>query len=206
MTQQPEPTCAREMVPRSRHALFDGRFAARDWVEVMSLVGSHQRFAFLELLWGEVDDYTDQRALLTQALAMGDLPSNSHSFLITALNAVRFNDDRIFDSDAARERFEALRESVTIYRGTVEAERESRAWGIAWTINPERAEFFAIKHHRFRNLSSDPIILSIEVPRDDLAGMLIEHNEDEVLFIGDLDEARLSVVKLTKSVGKEGAQ
>jgi hypothetical protein len=189
----PPPTTARDMIPRAGRASFDEYLAKREWDGVMCLVGSHERFPLLEYLWSEVPR-SEHLVLLTNALAMGDMPSGSHGFLVDALRDVMADGKRVFDCRAARKRFAALPEVVTIYRGTVEDEEENGEVGMSWTLSHERAVFFATKHFRFRNMSSPSIILSTNVARDELAGMLIRRKEHEVFFIGQLDEYKVEPV------------
>jgi hypothetical protein len=198
----PPATTAREMIPRAGRASFDQYLAKRDWDRVMSLVGSHERFPLLEYLWSEVPR-CEHLALLTTALAMGDMPSGSHGFLVDALREVTADGKRVFDCKAALKRFAALPKIVTMYRGTVEAELETDdfEFGISWTLSHERAVFFASKHCRFRVCDSTPIILSARVNRDELAGMLTERKEDEVLFIGYLDEYQVERLHVSKIGG-----
>ena len=109
-------------------------------------------------------------------------------WLCFVLAMMRDLDRRVFETDADRMAFDALPSRITIYRGTVQAERPK--WGISWTLDRDHAIWFATTHGRFRNTQSPPIILQSEIHKLDATGFLTDHNEAEILVTPDVFRVR----------------
>lgn len=81
-----------------------------------------------------------------------------------------------FMDDGDRVVFDALPDYFPIYRGTV----QNRAPGWSWTLNEERAEWFARRHVR---KDHGPVVLSGHVAKGDVIGYLGGRNEEEIVVI-----------------------
>jgi hypothetical protein len=81
---------------------------------------------------------------------MGDAPRHDLDRLIIVLVTLRERVDMVFDGDAAREAYTTLPDRMTLYRGKVVVE-DGREYGVCWTLDPERARWFATEHGRCRN-------------------------------------------------------
>ncbi len=156
-----------------------------DIAGALGLVSSELRLSMCRALWSLVPK-SEHAETLALAISSGDNPGREHFWLHETLCELLDQGRRIFDCDAARETFEALPETVTVYRGTVQAEveyteSEFEPFGICWTLSRETASWFATKHGRFRNRQSSPVIVSATVHRDEIYGLLTERNESEAL-------------------------
>jgi hypothetical protein len=151
-----------------------------DWRSASALVGSGARPGLLRHLWPRIPEF-EKAAALADAISAGDAPNQERAFLLGAVRELSAAGVRVYDGDAAHAAFDALPENVTIYRGTVEAEGDN--YGICWTLDRERAVFFAAEHGRFRRTDSPPVVLRAVVRRDDLSGVFLERDESEVLVL-----------------------
>jgi hypothetical protein len=153
------------------------------------LVGSHVRMRLLEALWPVLrqDERHDE---FIDWFNVCDAPYRCREFLLRALGEFRRSARRLFDSQAARERFAGFTDVVTIYRGGVEKETIDERLGVSWTLNRDIAIWFATQHP-LRNRSDLPVLLTERVNRGAIAGFLVERQEDAVLIVPDdifLDE------------------
>lgn len=172
------------LVPTGLHPLAREYLQAGDFEGVLYLVNSQERLSCLRALWGRVPP-PNRPALLAGAIGSGDAPSLEYRFLLRALRSL--SGVPVTDGEQARAAFDALPDAVTVYRGTVEREVESRGWGVCWTLDPERAQWFATKHGRFRVRDSAPVIVTAErIPRACLSGLLMSRNEREVLALPEV--------------------
>lgn len=162
--------------------LFEDAVERRDWDQVFLLPNSERRVPLLKALWPALKP-EEWPSAIAVAISCGDMPSQCLPFLYKALSAVSHRHLRVFDGPDAAERFAALPDDVVVYRGTVQAEIDSRCLGVCWTLSRERAVFFATQHGRFRNLHSPPVLLTAHVLRDRIVGLLVARNEDEVLVV-----------------------
>jgi len=124
----------------------------------------------------------DWPAALAEAISNGDVPRQERAMLYATLNRLRREGLNVFDGDAARTAYAELPELVTIYRGTVGAEADEKAYGICWTLDKSKAEWFATEHGRFKNRSSPPVLLTTTVKREDISGLLFDRDEQAVLM------------------------
>jgi hypothetical protein len=188
-------------VPRQLYGMFRERVAAADFYGALALVSSEYRIPTLRALWRHVP--ASRRAqVLGDAISTGDFLAPYLGFLTRALRSIRGNGERAFDGEGARQEFSGLPDRITAYRGTVQAEvddvRAGRTlYGVCWTFDRGRAVFFATEHGRFRNTQSTPVLLTVAVRRDDIAGYLVERQEAELLLeprftLGATSEALVS--------------
>jgi hypothetical protein len=170
------------LIQPSLQAVYADRVRERNWEHVLGAVSSVDRVPFLRALWPLVA--REQRAkVLGQAISNGDDIRRERAWLIRALRNLMRAGDRVFDGDAAATLFQSLPDTVEVYRGAVEAEYESGQIGLSWTLNPDRARWFAHQHGRFRNLASEPVMLWATIDRGKIAGLLAGRGEDEVLVL-----------------------
>lgn len=86
----------------------------------------------------------------------------------------------------AKEVYNKLGDTVTIYRGC--SQDEDFIMNPSWTFNREVAEFFA-----FRNGQTNTAVYSTQVDLIDIAALLLERNEDEVLVF-DVKKSEVELV------------
>jgi hypothetical protein len=166
------------------HDLLNECVCSADWIGALSLTSSENRISLCLDLIASQDIPMDVRApMLADAISGGDNPLREREALQSALRGQRRAGYRVFDGDAARAAFSDLPGTVTIYRGTTQA--EGRDYGVCWTLDREKALWFATEHGRFRNCTSSPVILSALINRDSICGLLFERQEREVLVCGD---------------------
>jgi hypothetical protein len=136
----------------------------RDWQCALLLTSSFRRIGlFLDLALGGFIPRDEWSRLLPDAISMGDAPRHDRDRLIVVLTVLRERNELAFDGDAAREAYATLPDQVTIYRGTIVAEVDSGEIGVCWTLDPDRARWFATEHGRCRNSASPPVMLSATV-------------------------------------------
>jgi hypothetical protein len=80
----------------------------------------------------------------------------------------------VMDEDE-RAALEALPDRVTVYRGVT---RYSRRNGLSWTLDQEKATWFA---NRFKRKSDKPCVLVGEIPKDEILAHFLGHNEHEIV-------------------------
>lgn len=165
------------------HEMFAERALAGDWQGALILTDSERRISlYIDMTIAELIPRENTDAL-AYAISNGGVPLSERDMLIITLGRFLKEGRRVFDGDEARRAFEALPDQVTIYRGTAEAEADSREYGVCWTIDRDKAEWFATKHGRFRNTASAPVVLSANVNRADVCGLLWDRGEKEVLVL-----------------------
>lgn len=74
----------------------------------------------------------------------------------------------------------SLPDTVTIYRGTCKDEFENKEYGTSWTINPEKANFFAYEYIMTKT-EGERCVIKTEVPKESIIAYINERNEFEVL-------------------------
>ena len=164
------------------HDLFREAFTARDWCGALSRTSSENRISLcVDLVIAKLIPEQDLPEVLAQAISSGDMLYQERNMLCAMLGQLHQKKRLVFDGEAARAAYDALPAQVTIYRGTTEA--EGGGYGICWTLDRERAKWFATKHVRFRNLRSPPVVLSALVQREDICGLLFEREEQDVLVL-----------------------
>lgn len=185
MTRQITKTILQWVQP-SLHSHLKVRIRAADWTGALLLCTSQDRISLcIELfLKGHLSINVFPDVLAT-AISMGDNPAHERGRLASLLELLRGSPTprRVFDGEVARNAFDDLPERVTIHRGTVEA--EGTDYGVCWTLDHDKAIWFATKHGRFRNARSPAVVLTADVSRDHIAGLLFGRNESEVLICPD---------------------
>ena len=78
------------------------------------------------------------------------------------------------------EKFEAMEFSLTAYRGGTGSIDEV-AQGISWTLDLEIAKFYALDWPKRWGIEREPIIVSMQVEREDVAAFLVGRKESELL-------------------------
>lgn len=78
------------------------------------------------------------------------------------------------------EKFEAMEFPLTAYRGGTGSIDEV-AQGISWTLDLEIAKFYALDWPKRWGIEREPIIVSMQVEREDVAAFLVGRKESELL-------------------------
>jgi hypothetical protein len=177
---RPIPARAGKWVRQELHPMLAEGVLAGKWDYALGLAESENRLPLCMALWKRIPA-TERAAVLAEAITGGDLPVRVWVPLNRALLELRDAGQLVFDGEAARSAYRELPETVTVYRGTVQAEVDEYAFGVCWTLDRGRAVWFATKHGRFRNTRSPPVLLEAKVPKADVCGLLFDRNEREVL-------------------------
>ena len=85
-------------------------------------------------------------------------------------------------------------EKVGIYRGMTKIELKSGEFGISWTLDKEKAEFFAYTY--VRNTSTNLLpktVHKIIVDKKDIIAYFNGRKEQEIIYIPDLEKERMEV-------------
>jgi hypothetical protein len=170
---------ARDIIRPSLHHIYIPEIERGEWP--LHAVDTQDCIKLLEALWPIVPK-PERPKLLAEAISGGDLMAPHLRFLLKALRAVRSDGGRVFGSDEDRLVYEALPDPVQVYRGTVQAERDQRFFGICWTTDRDRAVWFATEHGRFRNTASPPILMAMHCPKDLIVGVIFDRGESELLI------------------------
>jgi hypothetical protein len=158
----------------------------KEWERAFLLPSSTRRVSFfIDLAAEGLIPRGEWARLLPDAISTGDLLRHDRDRLIVILRAFRASGETIFDGDSARAAYMTLPDRVIIHRGTVTAEADSRKYGVSWTLDPEKGRWFATAPHRCRNWGSRPALLSAEVERSDICGLLLDRQESEILVCPD---------------------
>lgn len=166
--------------------LLTERVHAGDWMGVLVLAESENRISLcMDLFTAQLVPEAEWPEVLARAISGGDDPCRERDRLCTVLARLHGEGRRVFDSEAARLTFADMPERVTIHRGTVDDETAEQEYGVCWTLDRDRAHWFATKHGRFRNTRSPPVLLTTAVDREDICGLLVDRNEKEVLVHPD---------------------
>lgn len=160
--------------------------AARDWSGVMSSIGSEHRPGLARTIWPLLRP-EEKPAVLADAIGSGDALVQERDWLVRILRGLLRSGRRVFDSPQAEAAFNALPDRVTVHRGCVLAEANSGKLGVSWTLDFERAKWFAAEHGRFRNTESMAVVVTAEVDRSQIAGHLTKRVEAEVLMLPGVD-------------------
>lgn len=172
----------REM-PNGGAAQLEQAIVESNWTLAFLCVESHLQMSLCMELWPSLTD-EEKPVILAEAISTGECPWLERTRLQGALHELHERGQRVFDGDAAREKFKVLPDRITIYRGTVEAEYDEE-YGVSWNLDRETAVFFATKHGRYRNTQSPPVIVSTTVNLLDVSGLLLERHENEVLMCSE---------------------
>lgn len=170
---------------------------------ILSLIRADRRSSFVDALKGgdfdEVIEYAEPRAripvavkliqvglipeneraeLLCKAILSGEAPYRHRRILDGICLSIASSGQRLFDCGDARREFEGLPERITVYRGTSRQEVDSREFGSCWSLDPDVARWFALHH----NANASPILLTAQVKREHIAGLILSQDEHEVLL------------------------
>jgi len=155
---------------------------AGDWHLYMLLHDSHERLGALVhlLLWHgrEVAD-RDYWRLLADAWMHDDFVHVDLAIWRVLFGAARQGREHLMTPDE-RERLAGLDACVAVYRGF---DHPAGADGIAWTLDRERAEWFA---RRFAG-AGEAWVASANIPRERIVALLDGRSESEVIIteLGD---------------------
>lgn len=76
-----------------------------------------------------------------------------------------------------------LPERMTIYRGCSEQELKSKRFGISWTLNKEKAEWFANRLRTFHERLKT-VIVTKSINRKDAVAYFSDRKEEEIIYLG----------------------
>ena len=83
-----------------------------------------------------------------------------------------------------RTRLENLPNKLKIFRGMTERERDSKEFGLSWTLDREVAEFLATKYPR--NISTQgekKLVHEIEINKSDVIALFASRRESEIIYL-----------------------
>lgn len=127
-------------------------------------------------------DVGDWPRLFSEFLEYADEPSRETRLrpILTLLHSLGL---RVCDNDAAARAFDALPDSFQVFRGTVQAEADSRNYGLCWTLNRDVALLFA----RFQNYRSDQnspaVLLHGRAKREDVLAIFLRRGHEELMLL-----------------------
>jgi len=91
---------------------------------------------------------------------------------------------RYLMDEAERKIISDLSDEVTIHRGMTVEEAESNDYGISWTLNREKAEYFAFTYGRNHDTNGlEKTIISKQIIKDQILALFNSRNEREIIFI-----------------------
>ena len=90
---------------------------------------------------------------------------------------------RSYMSDDEQELYSSLPNTLTVYRGVAVDGDYDEGYGLSWTLNKEVARFFSEEYTRRINKHLTPIILEQTINKQDIAWILLEREEEEVVVI-----------------------
>lgn len=158
----------------------------RDWQGFLALFGSHERLCAFEQVSGDMDDaqfWANLRDVWSGAEFMAPDLDRWERLLFSSRPCA--GAAAMMDAEE-RARLAKLPDRLTIYRGQ---QRETDRLGFSWTLNRERAAWFASTrgHDRLIHLSRGTwrpgpgVVLCGSVRRASLLCFLADRGEDEVL-------------------------
>jgi hypothetical protein len=137
---------------------------------------STERLAQLWLLWRKIP--VEHRPVTFCETFVGSDPQRWQRRLLTDLLPTLPRP--VFDTDAAREAWAALPERFTAYRGLAVEEYQRGPVGLSWTLDPERARFFAFTH-RFAPRAG--CVVAATIGKSAVAALLFDRGERELLLM-----------------------
>lgn len=90
---------------------------------------------------------------------------------------------KIMMDDEENKKYKEMPEIIRIYRGCHKDEADldnGNFFGLSWTYNREIAEFFAFRDRT--HSIEDGRVFSVEIPKEYINTIILERNEDEVIF------------------------
>ena len=156
-----------------------------DWERYLMLHGSHERLpALLEVLDAELMSHADYWRALRETWEMADVVHPDLSTWRALFRSARPDREHLM-GEAERARLTALPARVIIHRGFAHSEGMR---GLAWTLDRERAEFFAsdfATSARLRWLGvpapEGAWVSTVTVARERVLAYLAGRAEDEVI-------------------------
>lgn len=138
----------------------------------------HERPYRLDALL-EIDKYAGEEAYWT---LVGDVWTDSENTWqnLDVWEEIFSNPNaRMMMNAEERERFEALPEMITIYRGCWRGVNES---GLSWSLSRERAEWFS---KRMAGEDEQPIVLEKTICKNDVIALIDRRGEEEILVLSE---------------------
>ena len=86
-------------------------------------------------------------------------------------------------TDAEQKLYNSLPNPLTVYRGIATDKGYDEEYGLSWTLNKEVARFFAEDYARRFSKHLTPIILEQTINKQDIAWVLLERKEEEVVLL-----------------------
>jgi hypothetical protein len=154
----------------------------RKFSDFLMTFGGHEgAVAFAKIMPLLVSGSAEYWALLTERWTLLRVSHPDKRFWLRAWNAK----NRSFAmNDEERAKFAWLPNEVTVYRGI-----DNRAGinGLSWTIDPQRAEFFASSSCAFDRVPyvfgvREPFVVTGQCRKSDIFALLMDRDEDEVVI------------------------
>ena len=176
------PDTVKSHIGHGKHELLYESLSKGEWDRALALADSQNRLAlFRDLVDTDYFSLHDKgiQNLLIHTISGSDAPHRVYDFLCDALQTYHENDILAFDGDEARKAFQQLPETIEIFRGTNDTESE---YGICWTLDRDKAIWFATEHGRFRVQDQQPVLLTASVNRFEIFGFAFDRGESEVII------------------------
>lgn len=140
--------------------------------------GEHKIRYFIEYM-GELSD-SDYWKMLSYVHLRADYSNFPNEILKTLFSSNRKEKEMLMNPGEL-ELLNLLPEKLLIFRGMSKKEYESGNFNISWTLNKEKAEFFANRNDRSGKI--EQFIHELEVDKKDIIAYLIGRGEDEIIYI-----------------------
>ena len=165
-----------ELLTPELKKLAEDRLANDEVLHYLLLFGSqHRTLAFAHIL--ALLSLEQQVTLAREVWIIDDNPSANFSFWRKMLGVCR-NYPEQFMVEVERQALASLPEVLTVFRGA--SPLEARPKGLAWTLDPSRADFFAYHYPRGGRVPGH--VFSATVKRRQIIGLLSGRDESEVLL------------------------
>lgn len=167
------------------HDVFMDAVLAGEWLDAAMHVGKGDMIYVFFHFWPHIAPARRATAF-GDAISSGEYLYRDRFYTVPLLDDLHAAGELVLDDQSdneepidARARFDALPDTLTIWRGTHEPELESQDYGISWTLNELLALWFA----RRPGVSQErPVILEATIPKSEIRGLLLGRDEDEVLI------------------------
>ena len=87
---------------------------------------------------------------------------------------------------------------VTLYRGCSQAELDAGESGVSWTTDRAIAELFAFRFSDIKGNEDDGVVIKTKVHIGDIASVITDRDEDEVIYIWWIDDYEVVTRKPTE--------
>lgn len=168
--------------------------AERDFIGYLMLAGSHERTrSLLDLLARDDVELTDAEYWQCVAFTWTGCDSIARdlSTWLDLFGSSRSSRLHLMESDEDRVQFDALPETMTVYRGYSHPDARD---GLAWTLDQKKAEWFAHWAHRSGRTQHHGApaptgrwIATATVTKDQVVAYFGERSESEVVILNALD-------------------